>query len=61
VGLAQNKIILYSKDEAESHAEKELTSKEWESVYIAIMQDENMWQVIDECIKTTLDDLGLTP
>jgi hypothetical protein len=48
-------MILIDREEAELLAERDLTDQEWQTIKEEIATDDNMWQVIDECIKNTVD------
>jgi len=52
-----NKIMLFDREEAESIAERDLTDEEWLMIRSEITTDHNMRQVIDECIKETVDQV----
>jgi hypothetical protein len=52
-----NKIMLFDREEAESIAERDLTDEEWLMIRSEITTDDTMWQVIDECIKNTVDEV----
>jgi hypothetical protein len=49
--------MLFDREEAESIAERDLTDEEWLMIRSEITTDHNMWQVIDECIKETVDQV----
>ena len=54
---SKNQMILIDREEAELLAERELTDWEWQMIKEHIATDDNMWQVIDECIKNTVDEV----
>ena len=54
---AFNRIILTDREEMNQLFNKSLTDQEWDHVREWIITDDNMWQVIDECIKTTIEEL----
>ena len=54
---SKNQMILIDHEEAELLAERDLTDQEWQTIKEEIATDDNMWQVIDECIKNTVDEV----
>jgi len=54
---SKNQMILIDREEAELLAERDLTDQEWQTIKEEIATDDNMWQVIDECIKNTVDEV----
>jgi uncharacterized protein YrzB (UPF0473 family) len=54
---SKNQMILIDREEAELLAERDLTDQEWQMIKEHIATDDNMWQVIDECIKNTVDEV----
>ena len=52
-----NQILLFSRDEADDLSKRKLTDEEWSKIREWITTDDNMWQVIDECIKITIDEV----
>lgn len=54
---SKNQMILIDREEAELLAERDLTDQEWQTIKEEIATDDNMWQVIDECIKETVDQV----
>lgn len=54
---SKNQMILIDREEAELLAERDLTDQEWQMIKEEIATDDNMWQVIDECIKNTVDEV----
>lgn len=52
-----NRIILTDREEINQLFQKPLSDQEWDQVREWIITDDNMWQVIDECIKNTILDL----
>ena len=54
---SKNQMILIDREEAELLAERDLTDWEWQMIKEHIATDDNMWQVIDECIKNTVDEI----
>ena len=54
---AINKIVLADREEINQLFEKPLDDDQWLQVREWIITDDNMWEVIDECIKNTIQDL----
>lgn len=54
---SKNQMILIDREEVELLAERDLTDWEWQMIKEHIATDDNMWQVIDECIKNTVDEV----
>ena len=54
---SKNQMILIDREEAELLAERDLSDQEWQMIKEHIATDDNMWQVIDECIKNTVDEV----
>jgi ethanolamine ammonia-lyase large subunit len=52
-----DEIILITRDEINQLTTSPISDYDWERVREYIISDDNMWEVIDECIKTTLDDV----
>jgi hypothetical protein len=52
-----NEIVLITRDEINQLTTSPISDYDWERVREYIISDDNMWEVIDECIKTTLDDV----
>jgi hypothetical protein len=52
-----NEIVLITRDEINQLTTIPISDYDWERVREYIISDDNMWEVIDECIKTTLDDV----
>jgi hypothetical protein len=55
--MNENEIILFAREEAEQLSGRVLTNDEWLTIREWITTDDNMWEVIDQCIKTTIDDV----
>lgn len=53
----QNEIILLHREEATQLASRVITDHEWDTIKEWIITDDNMWQVIDECIKNTINEI----
>ena len=57
--MNENEIILVAREEAEQLSGRVLTDDEWLTIREWVTTDDNMWQVIDECIKNTIDEVIL--
>jgi hypothetical protein len=55
---SKNEMILLDRDEAEAIAERELTDQEWQVIKEELATSDTMWQVIDEFIKQTVDEVA---
>ena len=55
--MNENEIILFAREEAEQLAGRVLTNDEWLTIREWVTTDDTMWEVIDQCIKTTIDDV----
>jgi hypothetical protein len=52
-----NLMILVDREEIELLVKRDITDDEWQKVRSWIASDDNMWSVIDECIKNTIDEV----
>jgi acetone carboxylase gamma subunit len=52
-----NEMILVDREEVELYAEQDITDDQWQMIKEHIATDDNMWQVIDECIRHTVDQV----
>lgn len=52
-----NEIVLITRDEINQLTTSPISDYDWEKVREYIISDDNMWSVIDECIRTTVDDV----
>jgi hypothetical protein len=52
-----NEMILVDREEVELLAEQDITDDQWQMIKEQIATDDNMWQVIDECIRHTVDQV----
>ena len=57
--IHENEIVLFNREEAIQLAGRIITDYEWDTIKEWITMDDNMWQVIDECIKNTIDEIIL--
>lgn len=56
--MSDNKtIVLTDREEIENLVGRTLTDEEWDKMYEWITTDDNMWSVIDECLRTTIDEV----
>ena len=55
----ENEIVLFNREEAIQLAGRVITDYEWDTIKEWVTMDDNMWQVIDECIKNTIDEIIL--
>ena len=53
----ENEMILVDREEIELLAERDITNDEWQMIKEHIASDDNMWQVIDECLRNTVDEV----
>jgi hypothetical protein len=47
-------ILLVDREEIERLACRSITDDEWKAIKLNIANDDNMWQVIDECMLITI-------
>jgi hypothetical protein len=52
-----NDIVLFTREEATQLSGKVLTDDQWLKIREWIITDDNLWEVIDECIKHTIDEV----
>lgn len=52
-----DEIILITRDEINQLTTSPISDQEWERIREYIISDDNMWSVIDECIKNTVDEV----
>jgi len=55
--MNDNEIILFAREEADQLVGRVLTDNEWLKLRELIIIDDNMWEVIDECIKISTEEL----
>ena len=55
----ENEIVLFNREEAIQLAGRVITDYEWDTIKEWVTMDDKMWQVIDECIKNTIDEIIL--
>jgi hypothetical protein len=48
---------LVDREEIELLAERDITDDEWQMIKEHIATDDNMWKVIDECLRITVDEV----
>jgi len=49
-----NDIVLVTREEIDQLTDSPISDDVWERVREYIISDDNMWEVIDECIKNTV-------
>lgn len=52
-----DEVILITRDEINQLTTSPISDQEWERIREYIISDDNMWSVIDECIKNTVDEV----
>lgn len=52
-----DEIILITRDEINQLTTSPISNYDWERIREFIISDDNMWSVIDECIKNTVDEV----
>ena len=52
-----DEVILITRDEINQLTTSPISDQEWERIREFIISDDNMWSVIDECIKNTVDEV----
>ena len=57
--MKENEIILFAREEADQIAGRLLDDEEWDKVREWITTDDNMWEVIEQCVKATVEDVVL--
>ena len=57
--MKENKIILFAREEADQIAGRLLDDEEWDKVREWITTDDNMWEVIEQCVKATVEEVVL--
>jgi hypothetical protein len=57
--MNENEIILFAREEADQIAGRLLDDDEWDKVREWVTTDDNMWEVIEKCIKATVEEVVL--
>jgi hypothetical protein len=57
--MNENEIILFAREEADQIAGRLLDDEEWDRVKEWVTTDDNMWEVIEQCIKATVEEVVL--
>jgi hypothetical protein len=57
--MNENEIILFAREEADQIAGRLLDDEEWDKIREWITTDDNMWEVIEQCIKATVEEVVL--
>jgi hypothetical protein len=52
-----NDIVLFTREEANQLVRRVLTDDEWLKIREWITSDDNLWEVIDECIQNTISEV----
>ena len=52
-----NDIVLFTREEADQLVRRVLTDDEWLKIREWITSDDNLWEVIDECIQNTISEV----
>lgn len=52
-----NDIVLVTREEIDQLTDSPISDDVWEKVREYIISDDNMWEVIDECIKNTVSEV----
>ena len=52
-----NDIVLFTREEADQLVRRVLTDDEWLKIREWITSDDNLWEVIDECIQNTINEV----
>ena len=55
--MNSNDIVLFTREEADHLVRRMLTDDEWLKVREWITSDDNLWEVIDECIQNTISEV----
>lgn len=53
----ENEMILVDREEIELLAERDITDDEWQKIKEWLATSDTMWQVIDECLRITVDEV----
>ena len=52
-----NDIVLFTREEATQLSGKVLTDEQWLKIREWITSDDTMWEVIDECIQNSINEV----
>jgi hypothetical protein len=55
--LNQNDIVLFTREEATQLSGRVLTDEEWLTIRSEITTNDTMWEVIDECIQNSINEV----
>jgi hypothetical protein len=55
--LNTNDIVLFTREEATQLSGRVLTEDEWLKIREWITSDDTMWEVIDECIQNSINEV----
>jgi hypothetical protein len=55
--LNPNDIVLFTREEATQLSGRVLTDEEWLTIRSEITTNDTMWEVIDECIQNSINEV----
>jgi hypothetical protein len=55
--LNLNDIMLFTREEATQLSDRILTDEEWLTIRSEITTNDTMWEVIDECIQNSINEV----
>jgi hypothetical protein len=55
--LNPNNIVLFTREEATQLSGRVLTDEEWLTIRSEITTNDTMWEVIDECIQNSINEV----
>jgi len=57
--MNNDEIILFAREEADQIVGRVVSDDEWATIKEWVTTDDNMWEVIEQCIKNTVDEVIL--
>jgi len=57
--MNNDEIILFAREEADQIVGRVVSEYEWATIKEWVTTDDNMWEVIEQCIKNTVDEVIL--
>ena len=57
--MNNDEIILFAREEADQIVGRLVSDDEWDTIKEWVTTDDNMWEVIEKCIKNTVDEVIL--
>ena len=57
--MNNDEIILFAREEADQIVGRVVSDDEWDTIKEWVTTDDNMWEVIEKCIKNTVDEVIL--